>query len=405
MGSFFTSAWRTMVGFFGTILGTVWLLGLYTFAVWAVVGSLTSIQIRDEFNAKAISEGRDGISFADASRRQVDLVRKEKAIRNRVENHPIARIDKERLRTYQDLEREKEGWVYAESIADLDASNYRNFESYYCSLWSFDEQTGQYSEVDQPDSGSCVIFNRLLALDAEKSDLISQGEEQKYLEMVAKADEDISGLRENEPMAEAIEVIEFFEFLPLYNEFLKEPRELLVMQLTMAMGALGSVITMTWSFVRRDGTHTIRRFLMLPFVGAISAFVILVFLKAGQLTVTAGQASDDLDPFVLSFVGIVSGLLSERAYARMSDVGNKFFAVEADIQRYGVHLKSALSAQGIDNAEVVRVLKLKDSAEAESIIAGEKPLSILQQNLLAALTRKPSRELFSDQEPMREMAW
>jgi hypothetical protein len=113
--------------------------------------------------------------------------------------------------------------------------------------------------------------------------LVSKGEDQKYEALITKAAEEISNLRKDEPMADAIQVIEFFEFLPLYIEFLKEPRELLVMQLTMAMGALGSVITMTWSFVRRDGTHTIRSFLLLPSVGAISAFVILVILKAGQL--------------------------------------------------------------------------------------------------------------------------
>jgi hypothetical protein len=143
----------------------------------------------------------------------------------------------------------------------------------------------------------------------------------------------------------------FFRFMG-YVEFLKEPPRILVLQLTIVMGMLGSVITMTWSFIKKDSGFTFRRFLILPFVGAMSAFIIFVFIKAGQLTLTAGGSSDALNPFVLSFVGIISGLLSERAYARMAEVGGNFFKVDQDRSRYGVGLLAALEQSGMSQPEL-----------------------------------------------------
>jgi hypothetical protein len=159
------------VGFVGTILGTVWLLSLYTFAVWAVVGSLTSIQIRDEFNARAISAGGEGISFADASRRQLDLVRAEKAIRSEVENHPIARKDRERLETLQMLGPLSEYYYqdYVSTVEELNAITYRGDRYLFCYACDsgdvlFTDETTELS-TSSFKSDSCAAFDHLLALD------------------------------------------------------------------------------------------------------------------------------------------------------------------------------------------------------------------------------------------------
>ena len=134
------------------------------------------------------------------------------------------------------------------------------------------------------------------------------------------------------------------------------PSPVLVLMLTMGMGLLGSVVTMTWSFVRRDGDLTVRRFLTLPFVGMMSAFIIFIFINAGQLTLTADGTAAKLNQFVLSFVGIISGLLSERAYARISDVGSNFFKVDAGVSRWGARLQQAMIEKGVTSAELARHL-------------------------------------------------
>lgn len=143
-------------------------------------------------------------------------------------------------------------------------------------------------------------------------------------------------------LSDFVDVNRFFQRLH-FTSFLTAPREILVMLLTIIMGVLGSVITMTWTFVRRDAGLSVRRFLLLPFVGGMSAFIVLIFLKAGQLTLTAGETTDELSPFVLSFVGIISGLLSERAYGRISEVGQGFFRVDARQDRWGIRLDEALA--------------------------------------------------------------
>lgn len=90
---------------------------------------------------------------------------------------------------------------------------------------------------------------------------------------------------------------------------------------------------------------------MLPFVGSISAFVIFIFINAGQLTLTADGGSNSLSPYVLSFIGIVSGLLSERAYMRISEIGTKCFSAKNEWEpSTGEGAKPALQPDSTETA-------------------------------------------------------
>ena len=176
-----------------------------------------------------------------------------------------------------------------------------------------------------------------------------------YEQLLATYDQKIAKLRAGEPLHSIFSTYEFFDKFGM-ERFLLIPSPVLVLMLTMGMGLLGSVVTMTWSFVRRDGDLTVRRFLTLPFVGMMSAFIIFIFINAGQLTLTADGTAAKLNPFVLSFVGIISGLLSERAYARISDVGSNFFKVDAGVSRWGARLQQAMIEKGVTSAELARHL-------------------------------------------------
>jgi hypothetical protein len=109
------------------------------------------------------------------------------------------------------------------------------------------------------------------------------------------------------------------------------------------MGILGGTITMTWTFLNRDDRVGLRWYILRPFIGALSAVVLFIFFKAGQMTISADGGEGSLDPFFLSFVGITAGLLSDRAYAQMEQVGGQFLESRSDEpERWGVGLASRL---------------------------------------------------------------
>lgn len=103
------------------------------------------------------------------------------------------------------------------------------------------------------------------------------------------------------------------------------PSEFLTFALTVSMGLLGSTIHMSRELFRdgerRDGAITVTWFVARPLEGMAAAIIIYIFFRAGQLTLTGGSTADnkidDLNPYVLSFLAIASGLLSEKAYNRI----------------------------------------------------------------------------------------
>jgi hypothetical protein len=130
----------------------------------------------------------------------------------------------------------------------------------------------------------------------------------------------------------------------------------------------------------------------------MSAFIIFVFVKAGQLTLTAGGATEPLNPFVLSFVGIISGLLSELAYSRMAEIGSSFFKADEETRRYGLGLRAALEESGVDQQALASYLRLSDD-ETAAIVDGRSAAGPLHQQLVAACLRRSVRELFTDLPP------
>lgn len=107
------------------------------------------------------------------------------------------------------------------------------------------------------------------------------------------------------------------------------PTTILTLIVTLAMGALGSVIFLTTSFFRDRESKPFSWYIFRPFLGMITALAMLVFAKAGQLTITersiATMQTDALNPFLVSFLAIISGLLSEQAIDRISKTGKGIF--------------------------------------------------------------------------------
>ncbi len=370
----------------GTLLGGLYLIVLYAFTVWLVVGSLSAIQVRDDMR-----EDNESITFADVERSYNRYLESTNTIY--AQNHdPLnMRYNDEQARLVGLLDA-KMSQIQRHIAPDSQLAPYEFEQSEDYIVASSNCADFQLS----PGVSLCTLVNEFATLRSDL-DALDAGYYQELERINANFQAQITKAREAEPLAAFFDTYAFFSAL-YYKEFLKEPPQILVLQLTIVMGMLGSVITMTWSFIKKDSGFTFRRFLILPFVGAMSAFIIFVFVKAGQLTLTAGGASEPLNPFVLSFVGIISGLLSERAYARMSEVGSNFFKIDEDKPRYGIDLRAALEQGGVSETELAGYLKLTDE-ETTRLLDGKAPATSLQQQLTGACLRRSVRELFTDLPP------
>lgn len=368
----------------GTILGWVWLVCLYALTFWLVVGSLSAIQVRDNVAGINLPFTFNNVGDAEAA------------------------LQRAQDRIYDGLRRKDVLWQKQNEQADLLVRIEGNFgkpdTTYDNSYFSDPESMPFFQDAlrscgERPADGAlsftpCDDLYRYQDLGRELDELYKGDALQKITDSETAAQAQFQKLKQ---LSDFVNENNFFETFR-FTIFLKAPREILVMVLTIIMGVLGSVITMTWTFVRHDSELSVRRFLLLPLVGGMSAFIILIFLKAGQLTLTAGETKDELSPFVLSFVGIISGLLSERAYSRMAEVGGSVFQVQERNMRWGINLTTALAVAGVPVETVGRYLGL-ETADAEEIVLGKAPADPSQQRLIAALLRAETREVFTDIPP------
>ena len=107
------------------------------------------------------------------------------------------------------------------------------------------------------------------------------------------------------------------------------PSQLLILILAISMGAFGSVIHLTWEYFDKTTRRRLSWYIFRPFLGAVLAFAIFILLKSGQMVLTnttgVGAGAEDLNPYFISFLAIISGILSEQAYAKISAAGTQIF--------------------------------------------------------------------------------
>lgn len=374
------------------IAGVIWLITLFFSAIALAALSLSAIQLRDQLD----NDGKGEVSFSevkDAQRKFATLI---DSLDRRL-NQQYANLEEEvvELEAQIDAQADILQGYFTDPTPITDefrGIGYQNFPNFIrLTAECATNRPGEPSQLFE----MCKSADALSALinEFKKKWLILPEEWMKLENSYFDARQQIKAAQ---PLYKHFNNLGFFE-ITRSADLLTLPREVLVLLLTMAMGLLGSVVTMTWSFVRRDSGMTLQRFAVLPIVGMTTAFVVLVFISAGQMTLTAG-ASGALNPFALSFIGIISGLLSERAYARLSDVGNNFFAT-ADAQlRWANHLKEAMEADSVGTQEIARHLGLAEE-DVERIVTESVPATLDQQRLIAACMRRPLRDLFTDAPP------
>ena len=109
------------------------------------------------------------------------------------------------------------------------------------------------------------------------------------------------------------------------------PHPALILIVTLSMGALGGVLFMLQLHLAEKGSlpfykQSVSYHLFRPFQGMAAALAIYLLVKAGQLSISpnggvAGNIDGDLNVFVLGILGVISGLVSDRAIERISAAG------------------------------------------------------------------------------------
>lgn len=178
------------------------------------------------------------------------------------------------------------------------------------------------------------------------------------------------------------------------------PTEILTLLLALSMGALGSTLHITKTLLAAAEERPPSYYLIRPFQGMVTSLVVFVLLKAGQLTISAGD-SDALNIFFVSFSGIASGLLAEEAYRMIRKAGAGIIKTDEAESRWAFKLRRALEDAKIDPAQLADGIRVP-VAELDSWLSETHPVPPMQQRLIAAWLHLPERELFTAQPPEEE---
>ena len=113
------------------------------------------------------------------------------------------------------------------------------------------------------------------------------------------------------------------------NWLLVMPPDILTLALVILMGVLGSALQMTHALFRQNRIERPGAYFLRLGVGAITALVIFIVAKAGVPVIAdASRLGGDapINPYFVSFLAIISGLMSENAIMMVQAQGAKFFA-------------------------------------------------------------------------------
>jgi hypothetical protein len=114
----------------------------------------------------------------------------------------------------------------------------------------------------------------------------------------------------------------------------------------------------------------------------------------------AGPDSNDMSPYLIAFLGITAGYLSDRVTAWMREVGERTFKLEGGsmLNRWAVGLSAELAAQKLTAAQLAAGTDSTD-ADVDDWVALKKPVPAEEQRLIATYLRVDASRLFTDVKP------
>ena len=150
------------------------------------------------------------------------------------------------------------------------------------------------------------------------SDTEEECQEQEDLDSIAADLRSLNNVCLLRPSIMATDAASFFARGICFDKFTQLNRSVLVLLLTLAMGTLGSTIFITMEYIAvQEITRPVSWYVIRPLLGMVTAIAIFVLAKAGQLTISADSGSAELNPFVISFLAIISGMLTEQAIEKI----------------------------------------------------------------------------------------
>ncbi len=198
---------------------------------------------------------------------------------------------------------------------------------------------------------------------------------------------------------------DFLSFKTLFGDWAYNivglPRMMLVLALSIFMGILGSLIYISQDFLRNPDSRGFWDILFRIGLGAGVAFALFFFAAAGMLAMAQdGGGKTDMSPYLISFLGITGGYLSDRVTQWMREVGESAFRVKTDgpPARWAVGLADMLKNAGLDAAALAAAANvLTEDAEAWVSLAKSVPGD--KQGLVAAFVREHPSKVFTDIQP------
>ena len=187
------------------------------------------------------------------------------------------------------------------------------------------------------------------------------------------------------------------------SAYIKMPRSMLTILVVLLMGALGGLITLVRALMSSDNQDikvSIKAFLFTPLLGSVTAFAIFVLAKAGVLVVSdaGSEGGAYLSPFFVSFLGLISGLLSIDALDTITDIAKRWFVGSAqNIERW--YTGSAELLEDPDAISVLAILADFPDQDIRDWLSMEKSVPYKGQTVIAAAMKKPRGAIFTDIKP------
>ncbi len=406
----------------------LWLLFVYIFSIWLVLGTLSSHQFQDQIRRDSRNiEASETQSQLNKSQTVASIVRlldsyETGQLSRQITNQEFQNTE-ERINEVSneiDSEQVKSDKLWAQYDSAVDKTK-REFIRSGGQFLGPESQSPNADLVlslaqrafpdDQPlmklvESAGDALFkwnetndnisrleNSLVKLKNRRKDLIGR------LEVLRDEENKLfKSERERDYISELLSLNDFgFAFLATM------PTQLLTLILTLSMGALGSVIYLTRTFFDRRTAAPFSFYLFRPFLGMVTAVAIFVLAKAGQISISDASLSqgnsENLNPFLISFLAVLSGLFSEHAYERIQKAGWAIFRSGDNGEskdRWAYRVQAEINAQGKDKDELVKFLRVPPEAIGDWL--DEKQMVPEDaQNIIAAWLGRERRELFSDQ--------
>lgn len=187
--------------------------------------------------------------------------------------------------------------------------------------------------------------------------------------------------------------------------FITIPSSVLVMMIVVAMGMMGSMINITQAFFSGE-ERRITFYIFRPFLGAVVAIAVYVVTKAGVLVSSNPTAQVEevakLNAFFVSFLALISGLMSEAAIDMLKRSGTRFLRGNGapGQMRYARNIEEIIGEKKRDKTMLYPSFDVSKQLVDKWLDASEK-VPIYAQRIIAAWLEEPIREIFSDIPPKK----